>query len=144
MESLGLLLCYRIRDRDWHLGHLLTSSMGMLHLCLVEHLPTSETGSIDSAGSGELAGRAGVVSYCPQCYVIEQEMGREKSATSSSQNWAFGEALAGSHCAVHLLSCREMRLIAAVAAYVLSEHQRGMSEVVYDCVERQRRRLMTN
>jgi hypothetical protein len=74
--------------------------------------------------------------------VIEQEMGREKSAMSSNQNWAFDEVLAESHDAVHLLSYHEKNLIAAVAAYVLSGHFRGMLGVVYDFVERQRRRLM--
>jgi hypothetical protein len=115
--------------------------MATLYPCSVEHSLTSEMVSIDLTESVELAGQAGG-SYCPRCFVIEQEMGREKSAMSSNQNWAFGEVSAGSHGAVHQLSCHETSLIAAVAAYVSFEHFREMLEVVYDFVERQRRRPM--
>lgn len=84
----------------------------------------------------------GGYSHFPRCFVIEQGMDREKSAMSSSQNWAFGEVWVGNHGAVHLLSCHGMSLIAAAAAYALSEHFRETLEVVYDFAKRQQRQLM--
>lgn len=89
----------------------------------------------------ELVGQADGL-YCPQCFVTEQETGPGKSAMSSSRNWAFAEVSAESHAAAHLLSCREKSLIAAAAAYVLSEHWREMLEVVYDFAMRQQRQQM--
>lgn len=142
VEWLGLLLSYRVHDRDCHLGHPLTSSTAMLYLWLAGHSLTFETDLIDLAESVELAEQAGGYSYCQRCFVIEQEMVRGKSAMSSSQSWAFGEVWVESHGAVLLLSCHETSLITAVAAYVLSEHFRGTLEVVYDFAKQRRRRLM--